>query len=77
MAWTRKTPTADLFEQFYREWAEYEHLRWIVDHASPEAGPHMIIDWHLADEADELRAIAAELRHRGYAVEWNSPGVIG
>lgn len=77
VAWTRKTPTTDLFEQFYRTWADYDHVRSILEHATVEAGPSLGLEWILEDDADDLRAIAAELRRRGYPVEWNSPGVIG
>jgi len=65
--WTRKTPTPVLFERMYVVMADADTVRRMIEHAGPEAGPQLGLDWVWSDDRDEVLVIAAELRHRGYS----------
>lgn len=64
--WSSKTPTAELWNIYYQTWADYSRTRYMLEHAGPEAGPQLGLDWIIADDLFDLKGIAHELRKRGY-----------
>lgn len=68
VGWTRQTPTVELVMKLCGVVADYIAVKQIVDHAGPEEGPSLGIYWIIQDDLDEIRAIEAELRHRGERV---------